>query len=404
MSHGHSKTSVSRQEAQLPESSIWRRIPVIAGGIGVLALAGSFVLGFTGASEQFFFSYLTSYTYWLSIALGAMFFVLIQFVTRAGWSVTVRRIAEHMMATLPLFAVLFVPLFFGLSTIYHHWWHGAGGDPIIEHKLGYLNPTFFIIRAVIVLLVWAGLALAFYRASLRQDETGDQETTRKLQMYSAPALVLFALTLTVAAIDWLMTLNPHWFSTMWGVYYFAGSLVGIFALMAVVIVSFRSQGLLKDIVTVEHQHDMGKLLFAFLVFWSYIAFSQYFLIWYAHMPEETVFFAHRSEGSWSTVSIILAAGHFIVPMFFLMSRHIKRKNITMLAGAIWMLAIHFVDLHWVVMPTLHGDGFSFHILDLTTFVGVGGVFFAAFAWLMGRAPLVPLKDPRLGEALRFENV
>src|SRR5690606_28529214 len=146
------------------------------------------------------------------------------------------------------------------------------------------------------------------------------------------------------------------------------------------------------------------LLFGFMVFWSYIAFSQYFLIWYAHMPEETVFFAHRLVGSWETISLVLAAGHFIIPLFFLMSKHVKRHNIGLAIGAGWMMLIHFVDIHWIVMPTLHADGFSFHILDATTFIGVGGVFLAAFSWLLAKSPLVPLKDPRLPEALRFENV
>jgi hypothetical protein len=230
-----------------------------------------------------------------------------------------------------------------------------------------------------------------------------KETTLRLIRYSGPALYLYSITLSLASIDWMMSLDPHWYSTMFGVYYFAGSLVGIFALMAILASRMRSAGLLGNAVTTEHFHDIGKLLFGFTVFWAYIAFSQYFLIWYANIPEETVFYQHRMEGSWSAVTAMLMWGHFAVPFLFLMSRHIKRRALTLTLGSLWMLLMHYADLYWVVMPSLHPHDVHVSPLDLTTMVGIGGLFMAAVTWQMQKRALVPYRDPRLAESLNFEN-
>jgi hypothetical protein len=191
---------------------------------------------------------------------------------------------------------------------------------------------------------------------------------------------------------------------MFGVYFFAGSFVGFIALLSITAVAMRAAGLLDTVISVEHLHDVGKLLFGFTAFWAYIAFSQFFLVWYANLPEETIWFRPRLEGSWLTVSVLLMAGHFGVPFFYLMGRDVKRRGSTLAIGGVWLLAMHFLDLYWQVMPTLHPEGFSPSILDVAAFLAVGGSFVATAGWLMRRHALVPLRDPRLPESLAFENV
>jgi hypothetical protein len=201
-----------------------------------------------------------------------------------------------------------------------------------------------------------------------------------------------------------MSLSPHWYSTIFGVYFFSGSFVGFIALLSVVVVAMRRAGLLDTVISVEHMHDIGKLLFAFTAFWAYIAFSQFFLIWYANLPEETIWYRARLEGSWKMISVFLMAGHFGVPFFYLMGRAVKRRGSTLALGGAWVLAMHYVDIYWQVMPTLHPGGVRPSALDVAAFLAVGGSFVAAASWLLRRQALVPLRDPRLAESLAFENV
>jgi len=387
----------------VPARSLWTRLPWIAGTVGIVSVALSAALGW--GESQLYFSWLTSYLYFLSIALGGLFFVLVLFVTKAGWGVAVRRMSENAMSTLPVFAVLFIPIWLGRHELFH--WMDAeavAADPILQSKTWWLDESFFLWRAVAYFVLWSALALGFSSQSLRQDRTGDHQITRRLQRFSGPAIYVFALTTSAAAIDWIMSLDPHWYSTIFGVYYFAGTLVGIFAFLIVVLVALQGTGLLHNVLNTEHYHDMGKLLFAFTVFWTYIGFSQYFLIWYANIPEETVWYKHRMEGTWSALSVFLAVGHFFVPFFFLMSRTVKRRKGLLLAGAVWMLGMHFLDLYWCVMPVLQHHGFHVTVLDFTTFLGIGGLFVSAFSWLLVRRALIPVKDPRLPESLAYENV
>jgi hypothetical protein len=200
-----------------------------------------------------------------------------------------------------------------------------------------------------------------------------------------------------------MSLTPHWYSTMFGVYFFSGSFVGFIALLSVMAVAMQRAGLLDTVITAEHLHDVGKLLFAFTSFWAYIAFSQFFLVWYANLPEETIWFKARLEGSWTTISVMLMVGHFAIPFFYLMGRTVKRRGATLAIGGAWLLAMHFMDLYWQVMPTLHPEGVRPTVLDLAAFLAVGGCFVTATSWLMRRQALVPLGDPRLAESLAFEN-
>jgi hypothetical protein len=259
-------------------------------------------------------------------------------------------------------------------------------------------------RAGLYFGLWSFIALLYYRGSRGQDVTGDPGVSARLRRLAGPAIIVLALTQTFASVDWIMSLTPHWYSTMFGVYFFAGSFVGFIALLSVAAAAMRRAGLLDTVISVEHLHDVGKLLFGFTVFWAYIAFSQFFLMWYANLPEETTWYVARMQGSWMTVSVFLMAGHFAAPFFYLMGRTVKRKDATLAVGGAWLLAMHFVDLYWQVMPTLHPEGIRPSILDVAALVAIGGCFVAAASWLMRRQSLVPLRDPRLAESLAFENV
>ena len=390
----------------LPPEHSWRRLPAIGAMLAAAGLGGSLALGFgdAAARAQLWHSWLVGSLFVLSVALGGLFFVLLHHATQAGWSVVVRRIAENAMAALPLLALLFVPLLLSLGDLFP-WSHAeaAAAEPLLVHKRPYLNVPFFVLRTVLYFAVWSALALWFGRQSRLQDRTGDQEITRRMRRASAPGLVLFAITVTFASFDWLMSLDPHWYSTIFGVYFFSGTMVAIFAFMSLAVIAQQRAGLLVDVVSPEHLHDIAKLLFAFVVFWAYIGFSQFFLIWYGNIPEETVFFARRLAGSWREVSVLLAAGHFVAPFFFLLPRTIKRNTLALALASCWLLLMHFVDLHWLVMPNLHPAGLHPSLLDGTALIGSIGVFLAAFGWSLRRQALVPLRDPRLPESLLFEN-
>lgn len=394
---------IPAEELTLPADSGWRRLPWIGLGVGLLGIVLSVALG-RSQPEQFYYSWLVSFLFFLSLGLGGLFFVLVHFVTKSGWGIVLRRLAENVLATLPLLLLLFLPVYFGLESLFH--WTDAEAvahDHLLQAKQGFLNSGFFLVRAAIYFVCWVGLGLWYLRASLRQDRTGDEGITRRLTAASGPAIIVFALTLTFAAFDWAMSLDPHWYSTIFGVYFFSGSLVAIFAFLTLVAAGLRRSGTLEGVISTEHFHDLGKLLFAFTVFWTYIAFSQFFLIWYGNIPEETLWYLHRLEGGWKPVTIALAVGHFPVPFLFLMSRHVKRRTGLLVSAALWMLLMHLLDIHWLVMPTLHQHDVHPSLLDLTTVLAVGGLFVAVVGWMMGRHALVPLRDPRLVESVSFEN-
>ena len=381
----------------------WGRLPLLGAVAAAIGIAASWLLG-RGDPGQLYYSWLVAFMFFLSLGLGALFFVLIHFATKAGWGVVVRRLAENLSATLPVFLLLGIPILFGMEELFH-WSHADAmeHDEVLRGKQGYLNVSFFTVRAVIYFACWSAIGLWYLRSSRQQDRTGDEALTRRMTALSGPAIAIFALTLTFASFDWIMSLDPHWYSTIFGVYFFAGSLVGGFASMIVLAAALVRAGYLRDIVTREHFHDLGKLLFAFTVFWAYIGFSQFFLIWYANIPEETIWYLDRLEGSWKPLTILLAVGHFGVPFFFLMSRHIKRRLPLVVLGAVWMLAVHLLDIYWMVMPVKHPEGVHLTALDATTLLSVGSVFLAVLGWNMRGRPLVPIKDPRLTESLNFEN-
>ena len=404
MIHEHDRVALRPEQATIPPGHSWNRIPLIG---AVAALLGAVACAILGAAnpKQFFFSWLVSFLFFLSLTLGALFFVLIQYAAQGGWGIVLRRIGETIFATLPVLAALFLPLLLGLHDLYE--WSHAGAaehDALLRWKAPYLNVPFFLIRAAVYFGSWSFIAILYYRGSRGQDVTGDPRVSARLRRLAGPAIIVLALTQTFASIDWIMSLTPHWYSTIFGVYFFAGSFVGFIALLSVVAVAMRSAKLLDTVISPDHLHDVGKFLFAFTAFWAYIAFSQFFLMWYANVPEETIWYKARLEGSWKMVSIFLMAGHFGAPFLYLMGRAVKRRGSTLAVGGAWLLVMHFLDLYWQVMPTLHPEGVRPSALDVAALVTIGGCFVAAASWLLRRQALVPIRDPRLAESLAFENV
>ncbi|GJM43413.1 MAG: membrane protein [Gemmatimonadota bacterium] len=396
---------------QITLGPVGDRVTRIAGAIGVLGLVATALLGMQGGVEgqaRAMNSYLVAFCFFLSIMLGALFFTLIQHVTRAGWSVVLRRFAEAIAANAPLMAVLalpiLVPIALGRDLLYV--WTSSEAlahDHLMAGKVGFLNPTFFLIRMVVYFGAWSLMGSWFFRKSVEQDTSGDPNLTVKMQSASAPGLFVFAITLTFASLDLLMSLEPNWFSTMFGVYFFAGSALAFFATLPIVSYFTQKAGRLVGLISREHYHDMGKFVFAFIVFWAYIAFSQYMLYWYANIPEETVWFLRRQTGQWESLSWLLLFGHFIVPFLALISRIPKRAKGTLIVGAFWMLLMHYADLYYVAMPHLSEGVIPLSLMDLTAMLGVGGFFVASVATRLRNRSLVPQRDPRLHESLAFEN-
>jgi hypothetical protein len=351
-------------------------------------------------SQRFAFSYLTGFAFVVTLALGGLFFVILHHLTKAGWSVAARRQMEWVAGLLPVAVVLFIPVAVLAQKIYV-WWSLPPGEHL--KNAAYLSPVPFYIRALVFFAAWSGLALGFARLSRRQDETGDVALTKKMQILSAPMMLVFAVTLTFAAFDWLMSLQPRWYSTIFGVYVFAGSVTGSLSLLAIVTILLQRIGVFKRVSTVEHRHDIGKLLFGFVVFWAYIGFSQFVLQWYANLPEEIIFYKNRWVGSWKQISLLLLFGHFIVPFLFLLPRTTKRSMAGLLAGATLMLAMHYVDMYWLVMPIASPGGFSPSWIDLAGLLAPVGVLVLVIAYRAAKGPIYPLKDPRLAESLKLDN-
>ncbi|MEM7453047.1 MAG: quinol:cytochrome C oxidoreductase [Planctomycetota bacterium] len=400
-------------------------IGLVLGAIG-LGIAAAFSIFSEGGFRQFSFTYLVSFCFLLTMSIGCLFFVLMMHLTRAGWGVTVRRIAElFAMCVAPLFILalpIILPVVIGQDVLYPWVAEGysahtaedqaaiqaSGAIPPIESgKAGYLNPWFFTARVVIYFAIWAAMAWFFLRNSLKQDETGEKKLSLKMQGLSAPLTILFAVTIVFSSFDFEMSLAPLWFSTMFPVYFFAGSFLSATALICLTGLLLQRSGRVTDEITVDHYHDLAKLMFAFVFFWGYIGFSQFMLIWYANIPEETFWFDWRinSPYGWQKFSLLLLVGHLFIPFLGLMARTVRRNKTFLFFASIYILVMHWIDHYWVIMPQLYPEHtFTFNpLVDIPCVVGMVGLFITMFCLIAGRKSLVPLKDPRLGESLNFKN-
>lgn len=401
------------EDITIPANSLWAKMPMVGGALAVVGLGATLATSFGEHGARSMFSYLFAYAAVLAIALGGLGWLLIDHTVRSSWAGVLRRINETTAATLPLFALLWIPIgTVGFHALYP-WTHET--DEILERKRWFLTPGFFWGRAVAYLLIWAVLSYVLYQASLKQDGLSNNAAerdrlTRRIWKVSAGGIVLYGLSQSFAAIDWLMSLQPHWYSTIFGVYFFAASILGFFAFLALATMALQRAGVLKTAINFEHLHDVGKLIFGYTIFWAYIAFSQFILIWYANIPEETVFYMVRMEGGWSWISYALPVAHFFVPFFFLLSRHIKRSRAALAAGAVWTLIMHCVDFYWLVLPNFGTHGaerapaqLALTWTDAAALIGMAGAFLAVFSYLLRRNKALAVNDPRLLESLAHEN-
>ncbi len=376
-------------------------------GIGILLSA--FTLLGEGSFSRFGFAYLWGFTFLWAIVLGSLFFVALQHITGAVWSVVVRRVAEILASPMWLVAVLFVPVLLavllpGVFSLYP--WTDAktvAADALLHGKEAYLNVSFFVFRAAVFFALWIGFARYFVGKSLQQDrgEAGAAATVG-MRKASAPFIMIFAATATLAGIDWVMSLSPRWFSTIFGVYVFSGMVATALAAITITTIVLRSSGRLgEDVVTDEHLYNLGALMFTFVCFWAYIAFSQYMLIWYANIPEESFYMVHRLEGGWLGVSVALALVRFAVPFLVLLSRRAKMSPRVLTAISVLILGGQLLDLYWLIMPEYHRTGPVLGWQEIGPTLLVVGLLMLYVAHFLRRHAPVAVGDPLLRESRRF---
>jgi|SRR5690554_2179882 len=386
---------------------IRKELPGSVARIGYLLFAAGLILGIIGyliEPVRASYSYLTAFMFLVSIGVGSLFLVALEYITGAEWSTPFRRLSEFVASSVPLFIIFAIPLLLSMHSLFH-WTHTevVKEDPVLTTKSPYLNTTFFIIRVVVIFGVWTLFYYLFTRNSLKQDDTGDQKLTKKNIVLSGIFIPVFAITVTLTSIDWLMSLEPHWYSTIFGVYYFSGATLGALAVLTLMVVLLKENGYLSSRLTNDHYYSLGTLLFAFICFWGYIAFSQYMLIWYANLPEENFWFLHRWENGWQYLSIILIFTHFIVPFGALLSYPAKTNPKRLKFMSIWIIIVHYIDIYWLSMPNLQANGHGFVIswVDFVFPVGIIGFLIVLFSLKAKKHNLVPVGDPKLQKGLNF---
>ncbi|HKP55500.1 MAG TPA: hypothetical protein VJV78_02200 [Polyangiales bacterium] len=443
--------SLSKRAYRIPEGSLWDNAWKFTAVFAVLGAAGA-AFGAMVQGDRFPFSYLYAFVTVLTLWLGSIFFILIQHLTAAGWSVSVRRASEFFASGVVVLPILFLPLLGQLDKLYPWWnFHGAesgvahaddhelrepeshsqaveshaaaheegaehdehGPHALLEHqmltkKTPFLNHGFFFLRMLLYFGIWLWLGLTLFGKSVAQDRTGDKQLTVQLQRIAPVATILFALSLTFAGFDWIMSLEPGWYSTMFGVRIFASSAVTSFAAVIVTTLAWKRAGLVGDEINTEHWHDLGKLMFGFLIFWAYISFGEFFLIWYAAIPEETIYYHRRWDtDSWRIVSSIIVGLKFIFPFYVTMSRNAKRNNGWIGFGASWILATHFLEIFYWIMPyykpfaPVPFDGIWVEVCCVLATVGV---YLSYVLWRMRKHSLIAVGDPRLSRAIDFVQV
>jgi hypothetical protein len=381
------------------------------GGVGalltILSIAGTF-MGDEATQKLASASYLIGFAYWAGIAFASVILLQIFHATRAKWMIVLKRPVEAMAATIPLFLALFLPLALTMMKKLYLWADPPAGlsretMELLEHKHAYLNTTGFLVRGVVFIGLASFVAWRLFGWSKAQDASGDPQLTQKQRNLGAGMLPFVGLAMTFAAFDWMMSLTPTWFSTVYGVYWFGGSLVSALSLLAIITAEARGKDSPGAYVTAEHTHNIGKLMLAFTCFWTYIAFSQLLLIWIAGLPEETPFYITRFKSGWAPVGFMLIFGHFFLPFGALLSRTLKRTPRLLAAVATWILLIHFVDIYWLVMPTFSPEGVGFNWVLITAPVGIGLLSLAFGISRLRGQYAVPVKDPYLADSLRYRQ-
>jgi len=398
--HSHHTTAVDNYQMEIARWNTGRNVLVFAALLGIIGC----VAGYFTNPARLFQSYTVAFAYTTLIGLGAFFFVMIQFLTGSAWSVTMRRIMENVMITLPVGLLLFIPIAIGLNEIYP-WMNqqAVAADAVLKAKSSFLTPNWFVARSIIYFALWSLWAGSIYHQSTKQDTERSVKQMYIASRWSAPGLFLAVAVGTLASYDWLMSLEPKWYSTIFGLVMLSGGSLSFFSVVILVCLAFRRAGILKNSITVEHYHDLGKWLLALTAFYTYVAFSQYFLIWYSNLPEETIWYRHRMVGSWLPVSLSMPFLRFLIPFPILLCLPAKRNLKVVGFMAAYSLVVEYIDLYWIVMPTYYKTGPQPHWLDLATLVTTVSICGLVF-WSRFRAhKMVPVGDLRLEQSLHFEN-
>jgi hypothetical protein len=392
-------TTVVTSESYTPSGSPlpgMRQFGMIAGVLGVvLAVAGFFMSGM----DRFFQAYLVAYTFWMGVILGSLALLMVQHLSGGVWGIVLRRPFEAAVRTLPIMTVLFLPIVFGMHSIYEWTHEEAVNDPLIQAKAAYLNTTFFLVRQALYFAIWNVIGHLLTRWSAEHDRTGEPALIGKMSKLSGAGLLIYGLTVTFAMVDWTMSVNPHWFSTIWGMLYVGGQGLSAFAFGICVLAMLAQTAPLNRVLTNHHFHDLGKLLFAFLMLWAYLQFSQFLIIWSANLPEEIPHYIVRWDNSWKILSIFIVVGHFMVPYALLLSRDLKRNIGRLRFIATWLLCARLAEYFWHVAPELHKDGMTISLLDVALPLAIGGIFISLFVGQLGGRSLLPVNDPDLDKAL-----
>lgn len=376
-----------------------QRLGLIAGGVGTVLCVAGLVL----SPDYFFRSWLLGWVFWMGVSLGCLAILLLHHMTRGDWGMVIRRVLEAAARTLPVLLVLFLPLVFGMKELYE--WADpvkVQADPLLQVKEPYLNLPFFFIRQALYFLIWGGFAWVITGMSARQDRGGDPGLTRRMQLLAAPALGAYCLAVTFASVDWLMSLQPHWFSTIYGVYLMGSQGLSALAFLIVFATWLWRREPMKEVLLKRHFHDWGKLLFAFVMLWAYFSFSQFLIIWSGNLPEEATFYWHRTHGAWGWVAVAIILFHFILPFVLLLSQDVKKNPGRLAAIALLMLVMRWVDLLWQVEPAFEERHAGFYWLYLAAPLAIGGFWLAWFIHELKKRPLLPINDPYLPEAIAHE--
>jgi hypothetical protein len=380
----------------IPELGRYQRQFLLAGAVGgVLSVIGLFL-----NARQFFQSYLMSYMFILGLSLGSLALGMVHQLSGGAWGVVIRRPIGAAARVLPILTLLFLPIVFGMHHLYE-WTHAdvVANDEILQGKQVYLNTPFFLVRAAFYFAVWNALSFFLNKWSLEQDRTGDPRFARRMQVLSGGGLVAYGLCITFAAFDWMMSLAPHWFSTIYGVLIMGGQGLSAIAFLLVILVWLSRRKPLSDVVVAGHFHDLANLMLAFVMLWAYFSFSQYLIIWSGNLPEEITWYMHRLQSGWRAVALMLVVFHFVVPFVLLLSRAVKRAPETILKVAAAILIVRLVDLFWLIAPEFHREGLSVSWMDVVLPLTLVSVWLGCFMWqLRGRA-ILPVYDPQFEEAL-----
>jgi len=369
----------------------------IALGVGVVGLA-LLGLGYGVDHPQFYRSYLLAFVFWVSVALGSLALLMVSHLSGGGWGVVARRVFEASSLTLPFLALAFVPVALGLQDLYL--WaqpEMLASDRIVQHKAPYLNTGFFLGRTVLYFAIWSAMAWTLSAWSRRQDRGDD--TALRMQRLSGGGLLVYAVTVFFMSVDWVMSLDPHYFSTIYGMLFMVGQGLSGMAFSIAMLAVFGRREPLSRVLGPSHLHDLGKLMFAFVMLWAYLTFSQYLIIWSANLPEEIPWYLARLQGGWGWVALALIFGHFFLPFFLLLNRDLKRNARTLSTVAIFILVIRLADIFWLIGPAHGTTRISVHWLDLVAPLALGGLFVTVFLWMLGTRPIVPVGEPWLEDAI-----